>query len=191
MPITSAASETSNMKGHMMRVSNTVSAVLSGDQLPQVRRSTSCGAKTMPSSVTTLMKTAVSVATLFASRHADASPSTAIFFENVVMNAVDSAPSANKSRSRYGNQNAIKNASRFFPAPKRPANIISRIKPRMRLDRIAMPTIPAARGPPRRSSAAVIGEQGTASDDLGKQKLYGKANPYPLGCARDYFKKRF
>src|SRR5947207_5021193 len=188
MPITNAASDTSNMNGHMMRVSKIVSAVLSGDQLPHVKRSTSCGANTMPSSVTTLMKTAVSVATLFARRHADSSPSTAIFFENVVMNAVDNAPSANKSRSRFGNRNAIKNASRFFPAPKRPANTISRINPSRRLDRIAMPTTPAARGLPRRSSTAVIGEQRTASDDLRKQKLQKKlfypqitridANPY-------------
>src|SRR5205823_3707934 len=188
MPITNAASETSNMNGHMMRVSKIVSAVLSGDQLHHVKRSTSCGANTMPSSVTTLMKTAVSVATLFARRHADSSPSTAIFFENVVMNAVDNAPSANKSRSRFGNRNAIKNASRFFPAPKRPANTISRINPSRRLDRIAMPTTPAARVLPRRSSTAVIGEQRTASDDLRKQKLQKKlfypqitridANPY-------------
>jgi hypothetical protein len=126
----------------------------------------------MPSSVTALMKTAVSVATLFARRHADSSPSTAIFFENVVMNAVDSAPSANKSRSRLGNRNAIKNASRFFPAPKRAANTISRINPRTRLDRIAIPTIPAARVLPRQSSAAVIGEQRTESQDLRKQKLH-------------------
>src|SRR6266542_2896802 len=39
MPITSAASDTNNMKGHMMRVSRMVSAVLSGDQLPHVRSS--------------------------------------------------------------------------------------------------------------------------------------------------------
>src|SRR6184192_1720147 len=128
------------------------------DQLPHVKRSTSCGANTMPSSVTTLMKTAVSVATLFARRHADSSPSTAIFFENVVMNAVDSAPSANKSRSRFGNRNAIKNASRFFPAPNKPANTVSRIRPRTRLDRMAMPTTPVARVLIRRSSAAAIGE---------------------------------
>src|SRR6266496_6598928 len=92
MPITSAASDTNNINGHMMRVSEIVSAVLSGDQLPHVKRSTSCGAKMIPSNVTALMKTAVSVATLFASLHADSSPSTAIFFANVVMNAVDSAP---------------------------------------------------------------------------------------------------
>src|SRR5947207_12918700 len=89
IPITSAASDTSNMKGHMMRVSEIVSAVLSGDQLPHVKRSTSCGANTIPSSVTALMKTAVSVATLFARRHADSSPSTTIYVENVVMNRVD------------------------------------------------------------------------------------------------------
>src|SRR5262245_40108052 len=171
MPITSAASETNSMKGHMMRVSKMVSAVLSGDQLHHVRRLTSWGANTIPSSVMALMKTAVSVATLFASRHADSSPSTAIFLENVVMNAVDSAPSANKSRSRFGSRNAIKNASRFFPAPKRPAKTVSRIKPSTRLDRIATPTTPAARVLPRRSSAAVIGEQRTASDNLRKQKL--------------------
>src|SRR5205809_7871920 len=173
IPITSAASDTSNMNGHMIRVSKTVSAVLSGDQLPHVKRSTSCGANTMPSTVTALMKMAVSVATLLARRHADWSPSIAIFFENVVMNAVESAPSANKSRNRFGNRNAIKNASRYFPAPNRPANTISRIRPSNRLDRIAMPTTPVARVLIRRSSAAVIGEQRTASADLRKAKTSG------------------
>src|SRR5204863_7657188 len=102
IPITSAASDTSSMNGHMIRVSKIVSSVLSGDQLHHVNNSTSCGANTMPSKVTALMKTAVSVATLFASRHADSSPSTAIFFENVVMKAVESAPSAKRSRNKFG-----------------------------------------------------------------------------------------
>ena len=159
------------MNGHMIRVSKIVSAVLSGDQLPHVRRSTSCGAKMIPSSVTALMKTAVSVATLFANRHADSSPSTAIFFENVVMKAVESAPSANKSRSKFGSRNAIKNASRFLPAPNKPANTISRIKPSTRLHRTAMPTIPVARVLARWSFAAVIGEQRTTSQTLGKRKI--------------------
>ncbi len=154
----------------MTRVSKIVSAVLSGDQLPHVKRSTSCGANMMPSSVTALMKTAVSVATLFANRHAASSPSTAIFFENVVMKAVESAPSANKSRSRFGSRNAIRNASRFFPAPKRPANTISRIKPSTRLHRMAMATTPVARVLTRRFSTAVIGEQRTVSQDFRKQK---------------------
>ena len=171
IPITSAASDTRSMNGHMIRVSRTVSAVLSGDQLPHVNRSTSCGANTMPSTVTALMKTAVSVATLLASRQADWSPSMAIFFENVVMKAVESAPSANKSRNRFGKRNAIKNASRFFPAPNKPANTISRIKPRTRLDRMAMPTTPVARVLICRSSAAVIGEQRTTSPRLTKEKF--------------------
>src|SRR5207244_11055330 len=162
------------MNGHMIRVSKIVSAVLSGDQAPHVKSSTSCGANTIPSNVTALMKTAVSVATLFARRHADWSPSTAIFFENVVMNAVESAPSANKSRNRLGKRNAIKNASRFFPAPNKPANTVSRIRPSTRLERTAMPTTPVARVLIRRSAASVIGEQRTESADLRKQKLLGR-----------------
>src|SRR5437773_12385459 len=81
----------------------------------------------IPSNVTALMKTAVRVATLLPSRQADSSPSVAIFRENVVMNAVESAPSANKSRNRFGNRNAIRKASRYLPAPNKPAKTISRI----------------------------------------------------------------
>ena len=91
------------------------------------------------------MKTTVSVATLFASRHAELSPSVAIFFENVVMKAVERAPSAKRSRNIFGTRNAIKNASRFFPAPKSAAKITSRIRPSTRLQRMAMPTTPVAR----------------------------------------------
>src|SRR6266581_1862934 len=119
---------------------------------------------------------AASDATLFARRHADSSPSTAMFFENVVINAVESAPSANKSRSKFGSRNAIRNASRFLPAPKRPANTVSRIKPSTRLQRIAAPTTPVARVLTRRSSAAAIGEQRTASHDLRKKKLHDSAD---------------
>ena len=145
IPITSAATDTSRMNGHMIRVSKIVSAVFSGDQLHHVITSTSCGANRIPSSVTPLMKTTVSVATLFASRQADSSPSVAIFFENVVMNAVESAPSAKRSRNMFGTRNAIKNASRFFPAPKSAANTTSRMRPSTRLHKMAMPTTPVAR----------------------------------------------
>src|SRR5436190_9317526 len=92
-----------------------------------------------------LMKTIVSVATLLTRRQAESSPSVAIFFENVVMNAVDRAPSAKRSRNMLGTRNAIKKASRFFPAPKSAAKSTSRIRPRTRLDRMAMPTTPVAR----------------------------------------------
>ncbi len=99
----------------------------------------------IPSSVTALIKTAVSVAILFPSRHADSSPSVAIFFEKVVMNAVESAPSANKSRSKLGTRNAIRKASRFLPAPKSPAKTCSRMSPRTREQSTAIPTTPVAR----------------------------------------------
>src|ERR1700745_3147959 len=96
------------------------------------------------------------------------------------MKAVDSAPSANKSRSRFGNRNAIKKASRFLPAPNKPAKTISRIKPSTRLDRMAMPTTPVARVLIRRSSTAAIGEQRTASQDLRKKKIYANAVSHSL-----------
>src|SRR5438445_13584008 len=90
------------------------------------------------------------------------------------MNAVESAPSANKSRNRLGKRNAIKKASRFFPAPNKPANTVSRIRPSTRLERTAMPTTPVARVLIRRSAASVIVEQRTESADLRKQKLLGR-----------------
>src|SRR5438477_10688688 len=61
------------------------------------------------------------------------------------MNAVESAPSAKRSRNILGTRNAIKNASRFLPAPKRAAKITSLISPRIQLQRMAIPTTPVAR----------------------------------------------
>ena len=132
------------MNGHMIRVSRMVVAILSAAQFPAIKW-ISCGAKMIPSSVTALMKTAVTVATLFPSRQADSSPSVAIFFENVVINAVESAPSAKRSRSRFGTRKANKNASRSFPAPKSPAKTCSRINPSTREHITATPTTPVAR----------------------------------------------
>src|SRR5256885_13530980 len=132
----------------------------------------------MPSNVTALMKTAVRVATLLPRRQADSSPSVAIFRENVVMNAVESAPSANRSRKRFGNRNAIRKASRFLPAPKSPANTCSRINPRTREHITARLTTPVARVLTRWSSA--IGEQRTTSANLRKQKLQNRSDKLRL-----------
>src|SRR5205823_8782523 len=132
----------------------------------------------MPSNVTALMKTAVRVATLLPSRQADSSPSVAIFSEKAVMNAVERAPSANKSRNRFGNRNAIRNASRFLPAPKSPAKTCSRINPRMREHITATPTTPVARVLTRWGSA--IGEQRTTSANLRKQKLQNRTDKLRL-----------
>ena len=103
------------------------------------------GAKMMPSTVSALMKMTVRVATLLASRQADWSPSVAMRCENVVTNAVESAPSAKRSRNMFGARNAVRNASMFLLAPKSEAKITSRRSPSMRLQRIAMPTTPVAR----------------------------------------------
>src|SRR5712664_3825509 len=134
----------------------------------------------MPSNVTALMKTAVRVATLLPSRQAESSPSVAIFRENVVMNAVESAPSANKSRNRFGNRNAIRKASRFLPAPKSPAKTCSRINPSRREHMTATPTTPVARVLTRWGFSA-IGEQRTTSANLRKQKVQSDRGLEPGG----------
>ena len=118
------------------------------------------------------VKTAVKVATLFASRQADPSPSFAIFREKVVMKAVESAPSANKSRNKLGSRNAIKNASRFLPAPNKPAKICSRISPKTRLQRTARPTIPVARVLTRRFSGTVMRKKESDSRLLENKNCY-------------------
>ncbi len=88
--------------------------------------------------------TAVNVATLFASRHAASSPPRAMVLLNVVTNAVDNAPSANRSRSRFGMRNAAVNASIAPPPPNRAAKTCSRARPSKRLHITASPMIPAA-----------------------------------------------
>src|SRR5438874_3551987 len=99
----------------------------------------------IPRTVRALMKTSVSVATLLASRHAESSPSVAMRRENVVTNAVDSAPSAKRSRNILGARNAVRSASMLREAPKSEAKMTSRSRPRMRLHKVAMPTRPVAR----------------------------------------------
>ncbi len=146
----------------------------------------------MPSSVTTLMKTSSRVHILLASRHAAPSPSSWIFFEKVVMNAVESAPSAKRSRRRFGARNAAMNASLAVPAPKSAAKICSRANPSTRLHITASPTIPAARvlppllagtsraGP---SSVAAAGaDAGGSADRPGLGKLDTPGDCQNIAC---------
>ncbi len=77
----------------------------------------------MGPSVIAASTTAVSVAVLFARRHAASSPPRAIVLLKVVTNAVDSAPSANRSRNRFGMRNAAVKASIAAPPQNRAANI--------------------------------------------------------------------
>ena len=144
IPMTSAASDTSKMNGNMIRVSSTVSSAFSTGK-PGARISIRTGAKITPSSETALIKTRARVATLLARSHADWLPSVAIRRENVVTNAVESAPSAKRSRNILGARNAVRNASMLRLAPNIAAKTTSRISPRTRLQRIAIPTTPVAR----------------------------------------------
>src|SRR6516164_9847036 len=91
IPMTSAASDTSRMNGYMTRVRVTVRAALAGSN-PGASNATSQGAKTTPSTVSALTVTAVRVATLFASRQAEASFSRVAVRAKTVTNAVESAP---------------------------------------------------------------------------------------------------
>src|SRR4051812_29746054 len=131
------------MKGYMMRVRVIVSSAFSPSN-PGARTCTSHGAVMIPTIVIELSTMTVIVATLFASFHAALSPSVAMVLVNVVMNEVDRAPSANRSRRRLGMRKAIVKASMRRPPPKSAAKICSRARPSRRLHRTARPTIPAA-----------------------------------------------
>jgi hypothetical protein len=120
-----------------------VSAAFCGSK-PGANTATSCGEKTMPAMQMPPRTTAVSVVTLFASRQAASSPLRVIVLLNVVTKAVDSAPSANKSRSRFGMRNAAVKASIAAVPPNSAAKIASRASPSKRLHMTASPTIPAA-----------------------------------------------
>ena len=152
--MTNAASETRRMKGYITCVSRTVSPFLAGSK-PGARSPINGSAKSTPRIEIRLMKTAVMVAIFAARRQAEASPSVAIFRENVVTNAVDRAPSAKRSRRRLGARNATINASILRPAPNRAANNRSRNSPSTRLSIIAKLTTPAAFVADCRSSTAM------------------------------------
>ena len=143
IPITSAASETKRMKGYMIRVSRIVKAASRGSN-PGARRLTSGPAKTMPSRLTALMKTAASVNILEASAHAAAEPSFSSFCEKTVMNAVESAPSANRSRRRLGRRKAMRK-SPIAAVPNKALKSTSRTRPRTRLSMTAAAMTPLAR----------------------------------------------
>ena len=144
MPMTSAASDTSRMNGNMMRVSVTVNAALAGAK-PGASVATSCGEYTMPNRHSRPKMMAASVAILLASAQAAASLLRAAVLLKVVTNAVDRAPSANRSRNRFGMRKAAVKASMAPPPPNKAAAICSRINPNTRLHITARPMTPTAR----------------------------------------------
>src|SRR6266849_5587130 len=159
IPMASAASATSRRKGNMMRVSSTVSSTLPGmSAKPGAIAATSAGANQMPASVMVPTTIASVFTTRLARRHAAASPRCSSRQVKVVTKAAERAPSANRSRSRFGMRNAATKASSSRPAPKKTANACSRTSPRMRLASTATLTTPARRAscarPPISTGAA-------------------------------------
>ena len=126
----------------MICVSRIVNAASCGAN-PGARTSINCLAKTIPSTLTKLMNTPASVIIFEASTHADASPSFLILWEKTVTKAVESAPSAKRSRRRLGARNAIRK-SPIDAVPKSELKSTSRTRPSTRLHITATAMIPLA-----------------------------------------------
>ena len=103
------------------------------------------GAKIQPMMQIRLSKIINAVATRFDRRKASSSPLICCTCVNVVTKAADSAPSANRSRSKLGIRNAVRKASYCRPAPKSAAKTWSRTKPSTRLAITARLMMPALR----------------------------------------------
>src|SRR5437867_7255503 len=158
-PIATAARATRSRNGNMMRVSSTVSSALPGMAAkPGAMAVTSAGASQMPARVRAPTTIASAFTTRLASRQAAASPSCSSRQVKVVTKAAERAPSANRSRSRFGIRKAVMKASSSRPAPKKTANTCSRTSPRTRLASTAALTTPARRAscarPPASTGAA-------------------------------------
>jgi hypothetical protein len=116
IPIARAATDTRRMNGYITRVSVMVSAAFSPTN-PGASAPTSQPDARIPIRVRALRTTMAIVQILLASRQAAASPSVAKVLLKVVVKAVESAPSANRSRNRLGIRNAMVKASMSSPPP--------------------------------------------------------------------------
>src|SRR5579885_3081270 len=145
-PMACAASATSSRNGNMMRVMVTASSNFPGTaEKPGANRRTSAGAKIMPAAHRLPTSTISAVATRFARRAASALPRVARYSVKVGTKALESAPSANRSRVRLGMRNPSMNASYTKPAPNRRAMMLSRSRPVIRLVKTESETTPAER----------------------------------------------
>src|SRR5262245_25731249 len=118
---------------------------------PGAIQSTIHGEASIPANTTAPTTRRRSFSTRLASSQARSSPWRSSFCEKVETKAADKAPSAKRSRSKFGMRNAAMNASSSRLAPKRLVNTTSRTRPRIRLASTATLTPPAAR--PRLASA--------------------------------------
>src|SRR5262245_7808864 len=109
------------------------------------------------------------------------------------MNAAESAPSANRSRRRFGTRNATLNASVAIPAPKNAAITCSRARPSTRDAMVAIETRPASAttrgfegggaGAPSASGRTLGATPGAASFDPVSAPLLGSRDMTPIQAA--------
>ena len=111
-PIAFAASVTNSRNGIMIRVKTTVSSNLpSISAYPGKINVTMLGAKTAPTAQIPATNGTISVVSRLENRFASSLPRLESVCENVVTNAADNAPSARRSRKRFGIRYAATNAS--------------------------------------------------------------------------------
>jgi len=120
--------------------------------------------------VTALMKTAVRVA-LCAKVAGDSSPSVAIFRENVVMNAVERAPSAINRAKGSVTETPSGRRPGFYRRRKVRPKTCSRISPKEARAHTATPTTPVARVIYSLRLRRTIGEQRTTSANYESKKF--------------------
>ena len=109
IPITAAASETKRMNGNITRVRLTASSNLPGTLWkPKLVTSTISGAPMMATTETTPMMKIIALRVRLASCQAGASPSLSQMRVKRAVKAVESEPSAKRSRSRLGIWNAAR-----------------------------------------------------------------------------------
>jgi hypothetical protein len=126
----------------------------------------------MPARVIAPMTTIVSVPMRFARRQADSCPSVAILREKTVTKAVESAPSANRSRSRFGIRNAAMKYC-ISRVPKSALKMISRASPSTREHITAAATMAVFRPVRGRVDSAIAGSFPETIEDGGAQSVVG------------------
>ena len=141
-----AATATNVRNGSSSRVRKTVSSNLPGTaRYAPANRPTRGSAKMMPRTTSAAVITMRPLITRFPRRHADSFPAVVRWRVNVGTNALLIAPSANRSRTRFGTRKATLYASVASPAPNSAARTCSRTTPSTRLVIVAAPADAAER----------------------------------------------
>ncbi len=129
----------------MNRVKVMVSSNFSGDAInPGAMMRTIRGVRRMPTTAAAARRIDMRRMADLANRNAIDSPSFVKYSVKTGTKAMVKDPSAKSLRSKFGILKATKKASDAIPAPKYPAMTISLNNPKIRLNRVAPLTTPAA-----------------------------------------------